>query len=134
MTAAAQPRLHALTAMAAGAGDPEIELEHERARATAEEGAALARAAGFDAKAYSLRTDGSIGEAIVDYADRHPTRLVVIGTRGLSGVTAALTGSVTQHVTRNVHVPVLAVTPVADAQLRNRHRRVSTFANQPRAK
>jgi nucleotide-binding universal stress UspA family protein len=86
VTAAAQPRLHALTAMAAGAGDPEIELEHERARATAEEGAALARAAGFDAKAYSLRTDGSIGEAIVDCADRHPTRLVVIGTRGLSGV------------------------------------------------
>jgi nucleotide-binding universal stress UspA family protein len=79
--------------------------------AIAEEGATLARAAGFDAKAHSLRTDGSVGAAIVDYADRHPTRLVVIGTRGLSGMRSALTGSVTQHVTQNVHVPVLAVTP-----------------------
>jgi EmrB/QacA subfamily drug resistance transporter len=97
--------------LAAGAGGAQIEGEAERAGATAEEGAALARAAGFDAEAHSLRTDGSIGAAIVDYADRHPTRLVVIGTRGLSGVRSALTGSVTQHVTQHVHVPVLAVTP-----------------------
>jgi nucleotide-binding universal stress UspA family protein len=79
--------------------------------ATAEEGATLARAVGFDAEGHSLRTDGSVGAAIVDYADSHPTRLVVIGTRGLSGLRSALTGSVTQHVTQNVHVPVLAVTP-----------------------
>ncbi len=97
--------------LAARAGGAQIEGEAERAGATAEEGAALARAAGFDAEAHSLRTDGSIGAAIVDYADRHPTRLVVIGTRGLSGVRSALTGSVTQHVTQHVHVPVLAVTP-----------------------
>jgi len=57
------------------------------------------------AEAQLLRTDGSVGAAIVDYADSHPSRLVVIGTRGLSGVRSALTGSVTQHVTQNVHVP-----------------------------
>ena len=65
------------------------------------------------AEAHLLRTDGSVGAAIVDYADSHPTRLVVIGTRGLSSVRSALTGSVTQHVTQHVHVPVLAVTPEA---------------------
>jgi EmrB/QacA subfamily drug resistance transporter len=97
--------------LAASAGGAQTEDEADRAAATAEEGAALARAAGFDAAAHSLRTDGSIGKAIVDYADRHPMRLVVIGTRGLSGVRSALTGSVTQHVTQHVHVPVLAVTP-----------------------
>jgi EmrB/QacA subfamily drug resistance transporter len=99
------------SALASGAGDAEIELEAERALATAEEGASLARAAGFDAEAHALRTDGSIGEAIVDYVDRHGTRLVVVGTRGLSGVRSALAGSVTNHVTHNVLVPVLAVPP-----------------------
>lgn len=98
-------------ALTVGAFDAEIELDAERALATAEEGAALARDAGFDAEAHSLRTGGSIGEAIVDYADQHPTRLVVIGTRGLSGLRSALAGSVTHHVTQHVHVPVLAVPP-----------------------
>jgi EmrB/QacA subfamily drug resistance transporter len=99
------------SALASGAGEAEIELEAERARATAEEGASLARIAGFDAEAHALRTDGSIGEAIVDYVNRHGTRLVVVGTRGLSGVRSALAGSVTNHVTHNVLVPVLAVPP-----------------------
>jgi EmrB/QacA subfamily drug resistance transporter len=98
-------------ALAAGAGEAEIELEAERALATAEEGANLARAAGFDAEAHALRTDGSIGEAIVDYADRNGTRVVVIGTRGLSGVRSALAGSVTTHLTQHVRVPVLAIPP-----------------------
>jgi EmrB/QacA subfamily drug resistance transporter len=106
--------LNGVARSVASSGDGEIELEAERALATAEEGATLARAAGFDAEAHSLRTDGSIGSAIVEYADNHPTRLVVIGTRGLSGVRSALTGSVTQHVTQHVHVPVLAVTPDAN--------------------
>jgi EmrB/QacA subfamily drug resistance transporter len=118
LTGAAPP----VTSPAPAAGDAEIELEAERAAATAEEGAALARAAGFHAEAHLLRTDGSVGAAIVDYADSHPTRLVVIGTRGLSGVRSALTGSVTQHVTQNVHVPVLAVTPEGSPPAETSHR------------
>lgn len=89
----------------------EVDVEAERALATAEEGARLARAAGFDAEARSLRTDGSIGEAIAAYADQHPTRLVVLGTRGLSGLREALIGSITHHVTEHAHVPVLAIPP-----------------------
>ena len=104
-------RVVASTALTPGAFDAEIELEAERALATAEEGAALARDAGFDAEPHSLRTGGSIGEAIVTYAAQHPTRLVVIGTRGLSGLRSALAGSVSHHVTQHVHVPVLAVPP-----------------------
>jgi len=99
------------SALTPGAFDAEIELEAEQALATAEEGAALARNAGFDAEPHSLRTGGSIGSAIVDYADQHPARLVVLGTRGLSGLRSALAGSVTHHVTQHVHVPVLAVPP-----------------------
>jgi EmrB/QacA subfamily drug resistance transporter len=93
-----------------------VELEAERALATAEEGAAFAREAGFDAEPHSLRTDGSIGEAILGYADEHPTRLIVIGTRGLSGLREALTGSVTHHVSEHVHVPLLAVPPEHESE------------------
>jgi EmrB/QacA subfamily drug resistance transporter len=94
----------------AGPGEA-LELVAQRAAAIAEEGARLAREAGFDAEPHSLRTDGSIGDAIVDYADQHPTRAVVLGTRGLSGLRESLFGSVTHHVTEHVHVPVLAVPP-----------------------
>jgi EmrB/QacA subfamily drug resistance transporter len=99
----------------------EVDVEAERARATAEEGARLARAAGFGAEAHALRTDSSIGQAIVAYADQHPTRLVVLGTRGLSGLREAFLGSVTHHVTEHAHVPVLVIPPeVEDADGRGR--------------
>jgi nucleotide-binding universal stress UspA family protein len=38
-------------------------------------------------------------------------QFTVVGTRGLSGVRSALAGSVTNHLTHNVLVPVLAVPP-----------------------
>jgi len=96
----------------ATAGSAEaVEVAAKRALETAEEGARLARAAGFDAQARALRTNGSIGEAIVSYTEQHPTRLVVLGTRGLSGLREALTGSVTHHVTEHARVPVFAIPP-----------------------
>jgi nucleotide-binding universal stress UspA family protein len=72
------------------------------------------------AEAHLLRTDGSVGAATVDYADSYPTRLVVIGARGLSSVRSALTGSVRQHVAKNVHVLVLPVNPEGRRRLRRR--------------
>ena len=69
------------------------------------------------AEAHLLRTDGSVGAAIVDYADSYPTRLVVIGTRGLSSVRSELTGSV-RHVAKNVLV--LPVNPEGRRRLRRR--------------
>jgi nucleotide-binding universal stress UspA family protein len=91
--------------------EEEIDLDAKRARATAEHGAQLARDAGFDATAQTVRTDGSVGEAIVEYAENHAPTIVVIGTRGLSGVRSTIEGSVTRHVTQRVHSPVLAVPP-----------------------
>jgi EmrB/QacA subfamily drug resistance transporter len=88
-----------------------VEVEAKRAQATAEEGAQLARAAGFDAQARALRTDGAIGAALVDYTDQHPTSFVVLGTRGISGVHEALVGSVTHYVTEHAHTPVLSIPP-----------------------
>jgi EmrB/QacA subfamily drug resistance transporter len=94
--------------------EEEIDLEAERAQATAEQGARLAHDAGFDATAHTVRTDGSVGEAIVDYAEKHAPTIVVIGTRGLSGVRSTIEGSVTRHVTQHVRSPVLAVPPKAN--------------------
>jgi nucleotide-binding universal stress UspA family protein len=89
----------------------EVDIGAKRARATAEQGARLAVDAGFDATAQTVRTDGSVGEAIVEYAEKHAPTILVIGTRGLSGVRSTIEGSVTRHVTEHVDSPVLAVPP-----------------------
>ena len=104
----------AIYAVALGAAaEDELELEAERARATAEEGARVARDAGFDAKAITLRSDGPVGGAIVEYVEEHAPGVVVMGTRGLSGARSVIAGSVSHHVTQHVHTPVLTVPPDA---------------------
>src|SRR5262249_19171626 len=84
-------------------------LQAERALATAQEGAMLARRAGFDADPHSLSPHASVAGAIVEYADQHPTRLVVIGTRGPSGVRSTPDSSVTSHITEHLRVPIFTV-------------------------
>jgi nucleotide-binding universal stress UspA family protein len=97
-------------AFGASAGE-EVALEAERARAVADEGATIARDAGFDAKAITLRSDGPVAHAIVEYVGERAPRLVVMATRGLSGARSAIAGSVSHHVTQHVHTPVLTVPP-----------------------
>lgn len=101
----------AVYAMAAGAGAPELEYERDHAQAKAEEGATLAREAGFDADALAIEGDGPVVSTLVEYIDEHRPRLVVIGTRGLTGLKALASGSVSQGVVSHVHVPVLIVPP-----------------------
>jgi nucleotide-binding universal stress UspA family protein len=94
-----------------GAAGDEVELEAERARATADEGARIAREAGFDAKAITLRSDGPVADAIVQYVEEHAPPIVVMGTRGLSGARSVIAGSVSHQVTQHLHTPVLTVPP-----------------------
>jgi nucleotide-binding universal stress UspA family protein len=101
----------AVYAMAAGAGAPELAYERDQAQAKAEEGAALAREAGFDANAVAIQGDGPAVRTLVEYIDEHRPRLVVIGTRGLTGLSGYLAGSVSRGVASQVHVPVLIVPP-----------------------
>lgn len=59
-----------------------------------------------------VRTDvlkGSPGQAIVDYVDERGIDLVVMGTRGRSGVRRVLLGSVAENVVRLADCPVLTV-------------------------
>lgn len=99
----------AVYAVAAGAGDEELEYERRQAEARAEEGGDLARQAGFDASAVAIRSDGPIGAALFEYINAQRPRLVVMGTRGLTGLRSALAGSVSQAVASHSHVPVLVV-------------------------
>jgi nucleotide-binding universal stress UspA family protein len=92
--------------------EEEIELEEARARGVADAGVDLARKAGFDAEAVS--GEGFPARALEREIDRLEPELVVIGSRGLSGLKAWLEGSVSRHVGAHAHAPVLIVPPAPD--------------------
>jgi nucleotide-binding universal stress UspA family protein len=101
----------AVYAMIAGAGGPELAYERDQAQAKAEEGAALAREVGFDATAVAIEGDGPVVRTLVEYIDEQRPRLVVMGTRGLTGLSGFAAGSVSHGVASHVRVPVLIVPP-----------------------
>ena len=81
----------------------------ERAAARAEEGAAIARSAGFDATAEALRQGTSISRTLAESAADHDAAAVVAGSHGRSAFGAALLGSVAAALVDNSSVPVLVV-------------------------
>ena len=101
----------AIYAPMGGATAQELEAEATRAQETTDEGARLAREAGFDAEPVTLRTEGPIASGISDYANEHVPSLVVMGTRGLSGAKSLILGSVSHYVAQHLRVPVFIVPP-----------------------
>lgn len=86
-------------------------LDRERALATeiAEAGVVRARAAGFDASGAARSGSGPLWQTIVERAEELHPRLIVMGTRGLTGLRSALVGSVSHQVASHAKVPVLTV-------------------------
>jgi nucleotide-binding universal stress UspA family protein len=92
----------------------------DAARATALEGAALATGAGFDARPLfpravaraAERTAVTVWRAVLDAADEEGTELIVLGSRGRSGVKSMVLGSVSYGVVHNSGRPVLIVPPL----------------------
>lgn len=80
----------------------------DSARELAERGAGAARAAGFEARAVWVADAEGVAAAIVSAADELDADLIVLGSRGLSGVAAAL-GSVSQRVLQHAKRSVLVV-------------------------
>lgn len=78
---------------------------------TADEGAELARTAGLDARAESARSIGNEWSTILATADRDDAAVVVVGSRGLSGVKSLLLGSVSGAIANHSRRPVLIVHP-----------------------
>lgn len=89
------------------------------ARETAAEGAALAALAGFDARPLAgralaraaERTTVTAWRAILDAADEQSASVIVLGSRGRSGVKSMVLGSVCYGVIHNSRQPVLIVPP-----------------------
>jgi nucleotide-binding universal stress UspA family protein len=103
------------TAIAAAGGmvavaiPPDAEQQDEaRAARLAEAGAQHARNLGLDAEARIEPATASAWRTIVDVADGGYD-VIVMGTRGLTGVQSLLLGSVSHHVAQHALCPVLIV-------------------------
>jgi nucleotide-binding universal stress UspA family protein len=81
------------------------QIEKE-ARGVAEEGARLAREAGFDAEPVTERGD-AIWRRIVDSADECDADIVVMGSHGRTGLPHLFIGSVAERVANHTRLPVL---------------------------
>jgi nucleotide-binding universal stress UspA family protein len=81
------------------------DVERE-ARKVAEEGAELARKAGFDAEPVTEHGD-SIWRRIVDSAEERDADLLVMGSHGRTGLSHLLIGSVAERVASHTERPVL---------------------------
>ena len=108
------------TALAGGAGDAfalaavppmpdQLDTEELQAQAVAIAGVEEARGAGFEADGEAIESLGSTAQAIEEAVDRVKPELVVIGSRGLTGLSALLKGSVSHHVCAHSSAPVLVV-------------------------
>ncbi len=78
----------------------------EEARGVAAEGAELANAAGFDAQPL-VEQGEPIWERIVELAEENDAAMVVMGSRGRSGLGRLTTGSVATAVVQHSRRPVL---------------------------
>jgi nucleotide-binding universal stress UspA family protein len=85
-----------------------------------EDGAALAREAGLEAEALVVTGKPSAWETLLEVADEHRAPLVVVGSRGLSGVRSALLGSVSMGLLNHATRPVMVVPPAAEDVSRGR--------------
>ena len=86
------------------------EALHRNAQQTAEEGAVLARAAGFEqVQATAARAVGNIGSTLASAAEERAAGLLVLGSRGRGMLAVFVLGSVSRTVAAHAPVPVLVV-------------------------
>jgi nucleotide-binding universal stress UspA family protein len=90
------------------------ELNEEQALERAKEGAELAASAGFAAEARA-EVAAPTWEGVIHVADEIDAAAIVIGSRGLTGVKEALSGSVSHAVAEHAGRPVLIIPPRREA-------------------
>jgi nucleotide-binding universal stress UspA family protein len=81
----------------------------EGARRICDEGVRTARDAGLRPTGEVAQASGPLWEAIVDVADRHDAAVIVMGPRGLSGLSSTLLGSVSRAVVDHTDRPTMVV-------------------------
>jgi nucleotide-binding universal stress UspA family protein len=97
------------------------EVTRQVALATADEGAQLAAAAGLVATSMTESRDGDIAMTILKIATELDADVIVLGTRGRSGVRAYLLGSVSRSVVEHADRAVLVI-PSPSLVARRAHR------------
>jgi nucleotide-binding universal stress UspA family protein len=85
------------------------ELMAKRAAGVAAEGAERARRAGLQAEPVSTEDESNVAETIARMADEHDAAVVIVGSRGLSGLKARLLGSTSESILHHCRRPVLIV-------------------------
>jgi nucleotide-binding universal stress UspA family protein len=90
------------------------EFDRGAAERIAEEGARLARAAGFDAEPLAVREERKVWRTLLATAEHHQASVIVVGAHGLSGLGKALLGSVSTAVVHHATQPVLVVPAAAE--------------------
>jgi nucleotide-binding universal stress UspA family protein len=85
------------------------ELMSNRAAAIAAEGAARAGEVGLQSTPVASADEGNVAETIITIADDHDAEVVVVGSRGHSGLKARLLGSTSESILRHCSRPVLVV-------------------------
>jgi nucleotide-binding universal stress UspA family protein len=90
---------------AEGVNEREIVL----ARAVADAGAGIASKAGLKAEGRAVEVSNPIDEAIIEYADEIDAPVVVLGSRGRSGIGSKLLGNVAHDVVQRSTRSVLVV-------------------------
>ena len=107
------PALAALSKAVEGMAAELDEIADGQSSKLTADGVELAEQSGFDATGLSKRAVGPGWMAVRDAANQHACSAIVIGSRGLTGVSAAL-GSVSNGVVHNSRRPVLVVPPEED--------------------
>ena len=85
------------------------EMDELEARAKRATGAVTEEAAASGIETVEEIRAGRPHAVITDYADDHDIDLIVMGSKGRSGVRRVLLGSVTERTLRSTHIPVLVV-------------------------
>ena len=94
------------------------EIAETQSERVSEEGRAIAQIAGFGASSVSRSTEAPVWRALLDIADEENASMTVVGSRGLTGISAAL-GSVSYGVVHHSATPVLVVPAATEADAGN---------------
>ena len=107
------PALAGVSATVQGVVAELDEIADEQSAEHTAEGAHVAEHAGFDAEGLSERATGpALWLAVLEIADQHECAAIIVGSRGLTGLSATL-GSVSNGVVHHSRRPVLAVPPAS---------------------
>ncbi|MFL6267099.1 MAG: universal stress protein [Actinomycetes bacterium] len=87
----------------------ELALEAEEGRRVADEGVRVASQAGLTAAPLPIEAGGPVWKTILELAEQHGAAMIVMGSRGLTGLRSLLLGSVSSAVAERADRPTLII-------------------------